>query len=182
MSYNPPVSESEAELRCTVAEVAAHIRARTKDNNGNEVGTFTDTTRPTDAQCEEAITAAVRFIHTRVGYVGEGCTDLAREAVSLGAAADIERSYFPEQSRSDRSVYTFLRDERDSALTGLVACVEGDLPSSQTEDEYGGPGYDHGTLNCISGVVHDHYTGQAWPPLPPPPLSDLHPEPVSDGD
>jgi hypothetical protein len=165
-----------------VAEVAAHIRARTKDNNGNEVGTFTDSTRPTEAQCEEAITAAVRFIHSRVGYVGEGCAELAREAVSLGAAADIERSYFPEQSRSDRSVYTFLRDERDAALEGLVACVEGELPSSDTESEYGGPGYDHGTLNAISGVVHDHYTGQAWPPLPPPPGPELIPTPVEDED
>jgi hypothetical protein len=159
-----------------VAEVAAHIRARTKDNNGNEVGTFTDKTRPTEAQCEEAISAAVRFVHSRVGFVGKACVELARECVSLGAAAQIERSYFPEQSRGDRSVYTFLRDERDAGLEGLVHCVMGDLPGDDPDEPY----FAHGTLNCISGVVHDHYTGQAWPPLPPPPPPDLQVTPVED--
>jgi hypothetical protein len=168
VSYNPPITDTEPNLRCTVADVASHIRARTKDGNGNELGTFTDSTRPTDTQCEEAITNAVRFTHSRVGHVGEGCAELAREAVALGAAADIERSYFPEQSRSDRSVYTFLRDERDAALEGLVACVMGELPGSVSDEEYGAGAGSFGTLNCISGVVHDYYTGQAWPALPEP--------------
>lgn len=166
MSYNPPVTDIGPDIACTVADVASHIRARTKDGNGNEIGTFTPGTRPTDAQCQEAINNAVRFTHSRVGYVGEGCAELAREAVALGAAADIERSYFPEQSRSDRSVYIFLRDERDSALEGLVNCVMGVLPDSSATD----PDYarSYTTLNCMSGVVHDYYTGQAWPALPEP--------------
>jgi hypothetical protein len=176
------VSQDEPELRCTVAEVAAHIRSRTKDRNGNEVGTFTEDTRPTDAQCDEAITSAVRLIHTKVGHVGDGCCELAREVVALGAAAAIELSYFPEQSRSDRSVYQFLDTRYTTALEGLVACVEGDLPSSQTEDEYGGPGYEYGTIGCISGVVEAHYTGTAWPPLPPPPESDLTVTPIRRGE
>ena len=168
MSYIPPVTDTGPSLRCTVADVASHIRARTKDNNGNEVGTFTEVTRPTAAQCEEAITNAVRFVHSRVGHVGDGCAELAREAVALGAAADIERSYFPEQSRTDRSVYTFLRDERDAALEGLVACVMGELPGSETDEDYGAGVGSFGTLQCVSGVVHDYYTGQAWPALPEP--------------
>jgi hypothetical protein len=151
-----------------VAEVAAHIRSRTKDKNGNEIGTFNADTRPTDDQCEEAITSAVKLIHAKVGYIGSGCVELATEVVSLGAAADIELSYFPEQTRTDRSIYQFLNTRYELALEGLVACVEGELPSSLTEDEYGGPGYDHGTLSCISGVVYSYYTGTAWPPLPMP--------------
>jgi hypothetical protein len=34
----------------SVADVAALLRARTKDVNGEEIGTFNDDTRPTSAQ------------------------------------------------------------------------------------------------------------------------------------
>lgn len=35
----------------SVLDVAALMRARTKDSNGIEVGTFNDDTRPTSARC-----------------------------------------------------------------------------------------------------------------------------------
>jgi hypothetical protein len=153
-------------VACTVADVAAIIRARTKDSNGFEVGTFTGTTRPTDTQCQEAIDHAVVLIHTKVGDVGEGCASLAKGVVALGAAAEIERSYFPEQSRSDRSIYTFLVAEYDKALDGLVNCVSGDLPGSLDVDGEYDDGYGYGSLQCVSGTVYSYYTGTSWPAIP----------------
>jgi hypothetical protein len=173
MSYIDP---TVPDLACTVADVAAIIRARTKDSNGQEIGTFDDTTRPTDVQCQEAIAHAVTLIHSKVGSVGEGCADLARGAVALGAAAEIELSYFPEQSRSDRSVYQYLQQRYDAALDGLQECVLGNLPG---QDADGGlTNYGYGTLTAVSGVVNDHYTGQHWPPVnyPEPP----HPQQVTE--
>lgn len=160
MSTPPPY-----DITCSVDDVAAIIRARTKDSAGNEVGTFTSATRPTDVQAQQAIDHAVVMVHTAVAYIGDVCSDLARGCVALGAAAEIELSYFPEQSRSDRSVYTFLNQRYEAALEGLALCVSGELPSAE-----GGPAgvgtMPAGTLDCISGVVHDHYTGIRWPPLP----------------
>jgi hypothetical protein len=178
MDYIPPVTDEGPNLACTVADVAAIIRARTKDSNGAELGTFTDTTRPTAVQCEEAITHAVTLIHSKVGGVGDGCADLARGAVALGAAAEIELSYFPEQSRSDRSVYQYLQQRYDAALDGLQQCVLGNLPSVEDDGEVA---YRYGTLDAVSGVVHDHYTGSRYPKVFPPP-EPPHVQPVDDGE
>jgi hypothetical protein len=157
-------------LEATVEQVASHIRARTKDSNGVELGTFTEETRPTAAQAQEAIDNAVRILKTRVMGVGPECQDAAQAAVALLAAADIERSYFPEQSRSDRSVYIYLRDAADAALEGVALCVLGDLPGGDDT----GAAFGSATLTVVSGVVADHYAGRLWPPgtlpvLPEPP-------------
>ena len=177
MNYVPPVTDEGPNLACTVADVAALIRSRTKDSNGNEAGTFTDLTRPTEPQCQEAIDHAVALIHTKVGGVGDGCADLARSVVALGAAAEIELAYFPEQSRSDRSIYQYLQQRYDAALDGLQQCVMGNLPS--VDDDGDTLNYRYGTLDAVSGVVHDHYTGSRYPKVFPPP-EPPHVQPVSD--
>jgi hypothetical protein len=160
MSYNQPLSNVPVDVSCTVEDVAAIIRARTKDKTGNEVGTFNDDTRPTAEQCQEAIDHAVTFIHTAVGQVGTNCADVAKGVVAIGAAAEIELSYFPEQARSDRSIYTFLITRYDAALAGLADCVLGNLPGV---GDNGGRRY--GTFTCVSGVVNDYYTGVVFPPI-----------------
>jgi hypothetical protein len=159
------------EIGCTIDDVAALIRARTKDSNGNEVGTFTVLTRPTDAQAQEAIDHQVVMVHTKVGYVGDGCAELARGVVAIGAAAEIELSYFPEQARTDRSPYTYLIQRYSEALQGLFDCVAGNLPDSGDTPADQPVNYRFGTVDSISGVVHAHYTGRAWPPLPVPPAA-----------
>lgn len=167
MSVDPPIPPEPPDLSCTVDDVAAIIRTRTKDSAGNELGTFDDTTRPTADQCQQAIDHQVVLVHTKVGYVGDMCSDLARGVVAIGAAAEIELSYFPEQSRSDRSIYTYLIQRYDAALDGLAACVMGDLPncaSSGIPDA--GAHYRYATLLAESGVVADYYTGVVFPPIP----------------
>ena len=153
----------------TVDDVAAIIRARTKDSNGNEIGTFTDETRPTSAQAQEAIDHQVTLLHTKVGTVGPGCSAVAQMCAAYGAAAEIELSYFPEQARSDRSPYTYLVARYDEYLNGLVACVSGDLPDSLNPDDPDAQNVRYGTLDAISGTVAAYYTGRLWPALPNPP-------------
>jgi hypothetical protein len=155
----------------TVDDVAALIRARTKDNNGNEVGTFTDDTRPTAAQAQQAIDHQVVLLHTKVGAIGDGCAAVATLAAAYGAAAEIELSYFPEQARTDRSPYTYLIARWEEYLDGLVACVEGNLPSDGDDGDLTA-GLRYGTVDAISGTVSAYYTGRAWPPLPPWPEPD----------
>lgn len=153
----------------TVADVAALIRARTKDSNGNELGTFTDATRPTDVQCQEAIDHAVILVHQKVGGVGSACSPLARMCAAIGAAAEIELSYFPEQARTDRSPYTYLIQRYEEALDGVLACVLGNLPNADDDDDgVVDPAYGSGTLSVVSGTVEAYYTGRVWPAIPPP--------------
>jgi len=51
----------------SVADVAALLRARTKDINGDEIGTFNDDTRPTSSQALTLIGEAVADIQARMG-------------------------------------------------------------------------------------------------------------------
>jgi hypothetical protein len=159
----------------SLADVAALIRARTKDSNGNELGTFTAATRPTDAQAQEAIDHAVAALGEKVGIVAPPCTDVARMAAAYGAAAEIELSYFPEQARADRSPYQFLLARWQQALEGTRECVLGNVPGAGTG---GTPasGFGLGTITARSGVAYDFYTGDMGL------LSDLpEPEPPPGG-
>lgn len=109
--------------RPTIDDVAALLRARTKDSNGVELGTFTPNTRPTDTQVETHIDAAVALVGTRLPPIDEIASDLlaaVASVVAYRAALRIEKSYFPEQVRSDRSAYEQLREEYLDDLAALV--------------------------------------------------------------
>src|SRR5215471_9107083 len=142
----------------TLEDVAALIRARTKDSSGNEVGTFTPATRPTNAQAQEAIDHAVIAVHEKVGGIGAACAGLAKLAAAYGAAAEIELSYFPEQARTDRSPYTFLIARWTETLEGVHQCVLGNLPGGVGPDPT--VAFGQGTLQAYSGVAWDFYTGE----------------------
>lgn len=164
-------------LAPTIRDVAALIRSRTKDSNGNEIGNFTADTRPTDIQAQEAIDHQVAAAHRAVGTVGPGCTGVGQMAVAYGAAAEIELSYFSEQVRTEMSAYTYLVARAQELLDGLVACVEGNLPSTPDPDDPDEQTTRFGTLDCMSATVAAYYTGRTWPPLPnPPPAPDPNPD------
>jgi hypothetical protein len=100
--------------RPSVDQVALLLRARTKDSQGNEVGTFDADTRPTDLECEAQIDAAMGLVGVRFppssGMTAEQVTAF-QALVAYRAAMRIEKSYFPEQVRTDRSAYAQLREE-----------------------------------------------------------------------
>lgn len=117
MSVPPPTG------RPTVEEVARWIRARTKDAQGNEVGTFDDETRPTAVQVEEQIDVSVALVGMRLPPLDKLPAELlpaVAGVVSLDAACSIEKGYWPEQVRDNRSSYEFLKAERDQELEALA--------------------------------------------------------------
>jgi hypothetical protein len=96
----------------TVDEIGALLRARTQDTNDEELGTFTDDTRPTDTEVERIIAQAAAVVYGSTGDLSDlecQAADNIREGakynISLLAACLIELSYFPEQVRSDRSAF-----------------------------------------------------------------------------
>ena len=120
-----------ATIDATPANVAALLRARTKDRGGIELGEWTDETRPTAGQVDETIALAARTVAAKVGTPAEACGDVFAVAVEYETACLIEKSYFPEQVESGRSHYDQLRAEADAVLEGVKACQAGDLPDDE---------------------------------------------------
>lgn len=119
-----------------VAEVGNLLRARTKDDSGNELGTFTDATRPTAAGAQALITAAVGDLTGEVGVTFPGDTAAkARSLVVLRAAMLIELSYFPEQVRSDKSPYAAYERLYNAGLKALIASIEEGAEPGMAQDE-----------------------------------------------
>jgi hypothetical protein len=112
-------------LAPTLAQVGAILRARTKDSEGVEHGTFTANTRPTDSEAQQLIDVAVGLVHVAVGQVPDAspCASGAWVVAALGAACLIEKSYWPEQIATARSAYEQYWTEYQSALSGLARCL-----------------------------------------------------------
>lgn len=109
-----------------VQAVGSLLRSRTKDTNGNELGTFTPATRPTNTQVEDLIVQATGAVESAIGG-SELLAALwpAATAVSvLGTALLIELTYYPEQVTSGRSPYTQLKELYDERLLQLRLQIE----------------------------------------------------------
>lgn len=120
----------------TPDDVAALLRARTKDEHGNELGEWTTSTRPTLEQVQEQIEIARSLVRGGVGEVPDACLEAAEAAVALLAACLCELSYFPEQVRSDRSPYDQLWALFQRAETGLTECVTVHRPDGSAGGVY----------------------------------------------
>jgi len=130
----------------TVADVGALLRARTKDSSGNELGTFTADTRPTDTEVTELIAQAVDDV---VGAIGQSPTippdtyDNAAKVAAVGAAMLVELSFFPEQVATGRSPYAQLQTLYNTRLERLKLFIESegaDTPSTEWQGPAGGFG------------------------------------------
>lgn len=109
-----------------VEAVGAILRARTRDTNGNEVGTFSTETRPTQEQVEGLIYVAVSDLASCVGPdIEEQYWEQAAVIVSYKVAMLVELSYFPEQVATGRSPYEQLKELYTDALACLKAAVLG---------------------------------------------------------
>jgi hypothetical protein len=115
----------------TVDDVAALLRARTQDNNDQEVGTFNDDTRPTGDEAQRMIDVSAGLIFGAVGDLSDldcGDADLVRNSAQnlwiLLAAMLIELSYFPEQVRDNRSPYDQFKELFDVLVPYVTAAVQ----------------------------------------------------------
>lgn len=95
-------------------DVAAHVPQRFHGQPPDEH------TVPSSGQIGDVIDARVVEVRNRCGRVdavldlldgddADALEDLARETVTLGAAAYLESSFFPEQQMSDSATAVFLR-------------------------------------------------------------------------
>lgn len=101
----------------TVADVASYIPIRAVDANGNQLGTFTLDTTPTQAQVETIIRGAAAKLATRVGdTVAAALAISAREVVALRAALMVELTFFGDQIATARSPYNELKALYDESL------------------------------------------------------------------
>lgn len=108
----------------SVADIGRKLRARTKDENGNELGEFTTATRPTAVEVAAIIEEETGAL---VGFVGDDLPielwALARSAAVNRIAARIELEYWPEQVQAGRSTYEQLAAQRDTEEQRLVTAV-----------------------------------------------------------
>lgn len=107
-----------------VNDVADLLRARTKDNLGNEIGTFTENTRPTSMDVMQMIEKASNGVTAWLDYdIPEEMYEQTRTLVTIGAAMLVELSYFPEQVGTDRTAYDELKALYDQGLLALQAAL-----------------------------------------------------------
>lgn len=122
----------------TTADVAALLRARTKDINGAELGVFDSTTRPTVGEVEAAIDMAAAEVTGRVGtQIADRWLDAMRALIAIRAAMWVELSYFPEQIRSDRSVYQELSTQFEQGIASLQAALSDNVPAGAGSQRFG---------------------------------------------
>ena len=108
----------------TVADLGAMLRGRTKDNFGNEVGTFNADTRPTASQVAALITLAAADVTAKVAHpIVDPYGDAARSAIALRAAMLIEVSYFPEETESRDSAFGRFERQYRTAVDELGAAL-----------------------------------------------------------
>ena len=144
MRWDNPVTSLDypLDIAPSVLDVAALLRARTKDVNGVEIGTFNDDTRPTSAQVLTLIDEAVADMQARIGATPPIELEAGgRSAAAMMTACLIELSYYPEQVQSNRSAFQEYWELLQSKITALQ-----DRPRPRA-------GGQHGLLDSDQGPV-----------------------------
>jgi hypothetical protein len=94
----------------TPYSVATLLRARTKDSNGQELGYWSDETRPTINQVLEYIRLACGELLLCTGaWLPPQLWMLSEHVIALKTALLIELAYWPEQIMTDQSSYLELK-------------------------------------------------------------------------
>jgi hypothetical protein len=122
---SPPIFAAGPPYRPTLAQVSAILRARTYDDNSEEAGEFNEDTRPTEAEVErDLIPQACQDVKLSVGRVPGELLEVARGVAAIRAAAEIERSYLPEQSEQGAAIYQTLRFTFDEEIETLCRTMQ----------------------------------------------------------
>lgn len=105
------------------------LRARTVDDNDQQIGQFTDNTRPTANDVLEFVDDASQDVFITAGQtLGAKFTDATEPAawvlIAIRAAMLVELSYWPQQTQSADSAYQQLSQLYDQGLRNLVTAVQ----------------------------------------------------------
>lgn len=109
-------------------QVANLLRARTKDAESNEVGSWTANTRPTEHEVRGLIQTAAGDLLAAVDMLDPDWEDPHGSAAALcarRAAMFIELSYHPEDASQTGSVYTEYRDQWTAGVEALINFLAG---------------------------------------------------------
>lgn len=141
-----------------LAQVGALITARTKDANGNEPGTFTSATRPTNDQVTTLIGQAVDRLAGRIGdTIPPSLFGAATEVVALDVASRVELSFFPDQISAGRSPYQELKKLHDDAEAELLAAIAARGASTGDENGSSPTGFPHFGFPGIAPATADRF-------------------------
>lgn len=118
-------------IECQPSDVAVLLRARTyadggwESEAGEEVGEFTNDTRPTADQVRRIIEQKATEVAARLGQEpsDESLISFAEQVVAYGAAMGVELSYLPEQTNPEDSVYDKLKELYEEGLASLIAAL-----------------------------------------------------------
>jgi len=117
------VSQQRFDVEATPDDVAALLTARTKDAEGNELGIWTDETRPTYDQVQTRIDIARSLVGQALGDIPDVCLEGYESAVALRAALLTEAAFWPEQIQAGESTFAQLRELYAEAWAGVETCV-----------------------------------------------------------
>lgn len=112
-----------------VADVAVHLLARTRMDNGALAKTFTSETTPNDKDVLGIIQQQTRLMRPRLGPVPAELADMATALAALKCALVVERSYFIEQIGTDMSPYKSLMGEFMDAMKEWDLTARGEQPN-----------------------------------------------------
>jgi hypothetical protein len=108
----------------TLDQVGALLRARTKDKDGDELGTFTVDTRPTDVEVYNLMYMAESTI---VQCIGDGtgipvwALPPVTQYLAMRTAMLVELAYWPEQTADGDSIYQRLYDLTTPMVESICA-------------------------------------------------------------
>lgn len=120
----------------TVEGVSDLLRARTKDNLGNEIGVFNDNTRPTGIEVLGLIRKSGSDVTALLDYdIPIEMYEQVRDLIALGAAMRVELSYFPEQVGTDRTAYDEMKELYDESLARIMEALNREQAEEIDMDE-----------------------------------------------
>jgi LPS O-antigen subunit length determinant protein (WzzB/FepE family) len=109
----------------TLEQVAALIRARTRDSGGQETGTFSADTEPTADEVNDVIAQALSDVEDDIGSdIPEPALDGAKRLAALRTAMLVELTFFPEQLEAGtNNQYDRLKTLYDEKLKSVERAV-----------------------------------------------------------
>lgn len=123
VTYDEPDPLSPV-LECSVQDVASLLRARTKDDSGNEVGDFNADTRPTETEVEDLIAQSAAMVNAVAnGDVPSRLLAFGQHVVALRTAMMVELTYWPEQVQRENSPFGHIREMFIDALEAFKVAL-----------------------------------------------------------
>lgn len=111
-------------------DVAALVRARTRDQFGAELGDFSAETRPTAAEVARLIDQEAGIVSLHAGDLETlGCPDAssiqagAAALIAKRVAAIVEASYRPDELAEGRTVADFYEGQMEDDMAALAAAA-----------------------------------------------------------